>query len=103
MGLPDEGEEGEDVPELKRDVLAMGDPTPGASTQPRRQAGPARRRRTDEAMEYVVHRDAGRVRNDDSGENRRVFELPPRYEELNLDEGDAADMTREGSNRGDTR
>ena len=56
-----------DVTDLKLETLAQFD---------REAAGPSRRRREEEEeLEYVVHRDAGRVR-----------ELPPRYEELKWEE-----------------
>lgn len=95
MGLPyeDDAEVGaeDDLPDLKRETLAMGESTPtGTSISAgSRRPGPAQRRRRDreEGMDYVVHRDAGRVRNS-TEEGRRVFELPPRYDELNWEEGE---------------
>jgi len=92
MGMPFEEEE-EDMPDLKRETLAMGESQiagPGPGTAGRR--GQPRRRQRDVEMEYVVHRDAGRVRNE-TNEGRRVLELPPRYEELNW-EGEMAEDRR---------
>lgn len=101
MGLPFEGEEEEgDVSELKRETLAMGESSGSTGVPtPRRQgtAPPRRRRDRDEGMDYVVHRDAGRVRNEPD-DGRRVLELPPRYEELNWEEGEeASNREREGT------
>jgi hypothetical protein len=80
----DQDDEEEDLPELKRETLAMGEGSAGPGPAGRRPAGPGqvRRRRRDEELEYVVHRDAGRVRPPQRDEGRRVLELPPRYEEL---------------------
>lgn len=76
------------VAEFKRETLAHlgsapSSPTIGASGQP---VPPPRRRRSQPA-EYVVHRDAGRVAGTGPS-SRRVFELPPRYEELMWDDED---------------
>lgn len=92
MGLPQENDE-EDVPDLKRETLAyLGDGPSSSNQQDQAQAGrapaPRRRRRPEsgEEMEYVVHRDAGRIRNNEQNARQpRVLELPPRYEELNWD------------------
>ena len=94
QGLPEEDGLMEDVAELKREVLAMGD-DPGSGSGPSGQSPgspvtpgpPARRRRREDALEteYVVHRDAGRVRAPQRS-NTRVLELPPRYEELDWEE-----------------
>lgn len=128
----------DDVPELKRDILALGEasgsgtsgagpegratspvgpPAGNASLPPGVGAGDVaalagtgslnsggRRRRArpdDRELEYMVHRDAGRlaVGTAPPGSERRVLELPPRYEELDWDrereredgEGDAGD------------
>lgn len=81
MGLPFDTEEDE-MPDLKREVLAL--PESASSGSARRPVPGQRRRRTEE-LEYVVHRDAGRVRNE-TEEGRRVLELPPRYEELTWEE-----------------
>lgn len=82
-------DEDEDLPELKRDTLAMGEASAnaGPASSGRRSAGPGpgRRRRRDEELEYVVHRDAGRVQPRQPEAGRRVLELPPRYEELDWD------------------
>ena len=80
-------EDEEDMSDLKRETLAMGEVQAGPGPSARR--GPPRRRQRDEELEYVVHRDAGRVRNEPE-ESRRVLELPPRYEELNW-EGEMAE------------
>ena len=97
MGRGDEiglGAEDDEMTDLKRDTLAyLGDSAqPGSSRglrgQPSSASAPAgrRRRREEEEMEYMVHRDAGRVLDRNPTENgARVLELPPRYEELDWD------------------
>jgi hypothetical protein len=84
MGMPyeQEGEHDGDVPDLKREVLALGEASGSTGTASRRPPT-AQRRRRDDSLEYVVHRDAG-----------RVLELPPRYEELTWDEDDGEGGTR---------
>ncbi|GFZ48211.1 hypothetical protein JCM24511_05959 [Saitozyma sp. JCM 24511] len=111
LGLPDEeNEEPEDLADLKRETLAyLGQGQHSGSSRgagagagaegeaipmQNRQGGggggaggQGRRRRTDDReMEYVVHRDAGRVdATQQGGQAPRVLELPPRYEELDWD------------------
>ena len=116
-GDDEEQELEDDIPELKRDTLmAMGEsstlpnllsPDPAhdneASTLPARRPRRQRRDRTSDAeMEYVVHRDAGRV----AGQNppNRVMELPPRYEDFDWErerreDGDAEHVSRETQTR----
>jgi len=85
----DEGKE--DIPELKREILGLDDAEgvqsgpSGRSTSASTSAG---RRRRQPETEYVVHRDAGRVseRAEEPEERRRV-ELPPRYNDVNWQEG----------------
>lgn len=145
LGFPDDeddrdgGAAEDDVPELKRDILALGEasgsgsgqtgavpegtamspvgpPSGNASLPPGVGAGDiaamagtgslnsGRRRRArpdDRELEYMVHRDAGRlaVGTAPPGGERRVLELPPRYEELDWErereredgQGDAGD------------
>ena len=91
MSLPFEEDDEADVTDLKRETLAMGEGQVAPGPSGRR--APPRRRQRDEETEYVVHRDAGRVRNE-AGDGRRVLELPPRYEELNW-EGEVAEDRRE--------
>ncbi|ODN82848.1 hypothetical protein L202_01109 [Cryptococcus amylolentus CBS 6039] len=84
------GEDSEDVTDLKRDTLATTGQRPqirlrtAQSRQGSAGSGPPsatarRRRREEQEMEFMVHRDAGRVVAPDSG---NVLELPPRYEEV---------------------
>lgn len=116
-----EGEQGDagegaerrdDVPDLKRETLAYlgGDAEPGSpgqrvpATTPVQAeterggivlpAANGRRRRPQEReTEYVVHRDAGRVPGSagQGARRTRTVELPPRYDELELDRGRGAE------------
>jgi hypothetical protein len=107
----EEGEVEEEVSDLKRDTLAFLGEEPPIRTNtnintnregelPRRAATatPSGRRRRQSGeqreMEYMVHRDAGRVRTNDAGTGR-VLELPPRYEELDWDEEDEEARARQ--------
>ena len=85
--------------DLKVETIAALDhssPQVGQSSSVLRGDRRRRRRRDDDdgEMEYVVHRDAGRVARGNESTSRRV-ELPPRYEELDWDrEGREPDETR---------
>lgn len=108
----DADDDDDDVPELKRDTLAyLGDPSaPGPGPLPSRglslstlttptsavPTGRRRRRRSDHEMEYVVHRDAGRLGGSRSATTNRV-DLPPRYEEVNWEEEEGAEAEERGS------
>lgn len=90
--------------DLKRETLAyvQGGPSGGQGAGAGRPSNSAptaraRRRRTEDAeMEYVVHRDAGRLERP----RPNVLELPPRYEEVNWDEGEREDREpREAQDR----
>ncbi|ORY29633.1 hypothetical protein BCR39DRAFT_588215 [Naematelia encephala] len=95
-GDEDEEGDGDDVPELKRDILTMGEGTgtmsSSASGTTSSATGRRIRRRQDREgdVEYMVHRDAGRV----SAPPGRVMELPPRYEEVDWEEGERERQTR---------
>ena len=93
-----EGQEDDgDMPDLKRETLAMSGPGSSMQSSPTTTgvsaAAPRARRRRDEELEYLVHRDAGRVYRP-TREERRVLELPPRYEELNWEQEQAAEPAR---------
>ncbi|WVQ70565.1 hypothetical protein IAR50_000084 [Cryptococcus sp. DSM 104548] len=86
------GEDAEDVTDLKRETLATTSHQPqirlrtAQSRQGSAGSGPpsatARRRRQEEReVEFMVHRDAGRVVAP-GGAAANVLELPPRYEEV---------------------
>ena len=115
--LADEPEaDGEALTDLKRDTLAMAGSSrsqnsqslpPGAApprnllaqAQAQGRAGPRPRRRgeEDQEMQYVVHRDAGRVRPDQlPTRSTPTVELPPRYEELDWDEIREGERRQEG-------
>lgn len=116
MALPYEGEMddlGEDSSDLKRETLAyLGDrpssPSPAqappigpSGVTPQRRNRPTRRRRGDEQeLEYVVHRDAGRIRGDQQPSHTARVELPPRYEELNWDGDGDGDRDGQGGVQG---
>lgn len=103
FGQGERGRASEGVADLKRETLAISSPSPSSpntsltspsstmmtrSLPPGAASGPGRRRRTqprEQEMEYMVHRDAGRVPvapRTSAG----VLELPPRYEEVNWSE-----------------
>ena len=87
MALRHETAEAEDVSELKRETLAYLGEEAGSSRSNARTPRPIRNVEEDEGeLEYVVHRDGG----------RRVMELPPRYEELNWEEGNARAGNQQG-------
>jgi hypothetical protein len=111
-GLPDDELDEDDVPDLKRDTLNCLSNRPGPSGGEvgggnamigatgvgagRNEPVPPRRRRTDDReTEYVVHRDAGRVDAGTGGQvsGPRVLELPPRYEELDWENGPEGSQT----------
>ena len=91
----------EDVSELKRETLAyLGEAPSGSGSRSRTiypadggtaVSAPLPRRAHTNDMEYVVHRDAGRVAVPTPPPQRRVLELPPRYEELNWADGDTGE------------
>ncbi|WVQ86020.1 hypothetical protein IAT38_008188 [Cryptococcus sp. DSM 104549] len=110
--LPDQ----DDITALKRDTLAStSNPTsphptsagntPTSATHPHGPNGPPgpgqggrrRRERTlppDQGMEYMVHRDAGRVVPPAENGGGNVLELPPRYEELTWTEEERRERER---------
>ena len=86
----DSEENAEELADLKLETLAAvegGQGEPGTPSRERRR----RRPRDDGAeTEYVVHRDAGRVPGPRQETPRRRVELPPRYDQLELEEGEEA-------------
>lgn len=108
--------DGEALTDLKRDTLAMAGSSraqgsqslpPGAApprnllaqAQAQGRANPRARRRgeEDQEMQYVVHRDGGRVRPDQlPARSTPTVELPPRYEELDWDEIREGERRQEG-------
>jgi hypothetical protein len=90
--LPTNGQEAgaNEVPDLKRETLAhLGEvgstalASSGLIARPSAASAPIgrRRRREGDELDYMVHRDAGRIEQPPA-RTQRVVELPPRYEEL---------------------
>ncbi|WVR08461.1 hypothetical protein IAU60_005516 [Kwoniella sp. DSM 27419] len=82
------------VPDLKRETVAFLGNQDGSAHRRQGpsnpQGHPGRRRRPQESdeteMEYIMHRDAGRVAPGERDQGRTVLELPPRYDEVDWEE-----------------